>query len=1430
MSKKVQSASVLPGVLTETGTDIITSVQNNGAAETDIRSGSDNDTVRRRIKRLGTKQIKTALQRAKISDKGNRDEVMHRLEEYQKSLAYAGSHSESDTVIESEYETTVSSRKKRSTYRQQTFFTFQDVENTIKKFSGENLYPIEKWIQDFEEQSVIMNWNDLQMFVYAKRCLIGTALLAIQCNSPRSWTELVDTLMNEFSTKVSSAEVHQLLSTTKKEHHESYLSYTLRMKEIAKSAAVDDTSLIHYIINGIQDRNENKMLLYGAKDINELKQKLKVYYEFKASSSKQVSNQKFSSDAAYKPPTTGNIKCSYCLKFGHIESDCRQKKLQCYKCNQTGHKARSCTATTMTATEPINTAAGATTREIPTPNTRRLQSSSSNRTYCNFNKVFGMLTKSVVLNNVNTSALIDTGSALTLIRKTIFMEINHRPVLSKDTYELIGIGNHIITTIGSAEIKIKIDDEEYAIVVHVVRDEDMIICMILGYDFLQTVRITMDMNGVVLSRFQQESQLEIQPETQAEIPPESQSAIMNIMIESDLEHQPEYIQKIIKEYQPKENVETCVETRIILTDDQPIFQNPRRLAPLEAKVVENQINEWLSKGIISNSNSNYASPIVMVKKKDETLRLCVDYRKLNKKIVMDRYPMPNMELIIDELHTANVYSTLDLENGFFHVPVEKESRRYTAFNCHLGIYEFNKTPFGLCLSPSSFARFINHVFRDLILQGIVLIYVDDLIIPSMDEHEGLIRLRKVLEVAAENGLNIKWSKCKFLQRRIEFLGLVIENGTIQPSPNKISAVSKFPEPTCQRQLQSFLGLTGFFRKFIFDYGKIAIPLTNMLKKNHQFHFGNVEKSAFESLKHALTSHPVLHIFIPDAYTELHTDASREGYGGILLQKSGVDQQLHPVCYMSRKTTDAEKNYSSYELEALAVIHAVKKFRVYLLGTQFLLVTDCKALTQTLEKKDILPRVARWAMTLQDYTFSVQHRSGNRMAHVDSLSRYPVMAINSVLSQRIKEEQEKDTRIKEIVSNIGTSNQTEYSVSNGILYRYSNGRHLLVVPDAISTGIIRQVHESNGHFLSEKLESIIKRDYDIIQLKDRMKLVIDSCVACLVADRKRGKVDGLLHCIPKEDQPLQTLHVDHLGPMTLTDKKYQYILVVIDGFSKFCWLYPTKSTTAKEVIDRLQQHQQIFGNPVRLITDRGTAFTANDFQTYCRDNNIQHLPVTTGVPRGNGQVERLNQCIISVLTKLSTAEPRKWYSHVQHLQIVLNSTHQKAINTTPFQVLIGTKMRRQEDEQILELLDKEILEHFSNQRIEIRNEAKEQIEKMQNENRKSYNRKAKPATQYLIGNLVFIKRTQFGTGLKIKGNFLGPYRVMKVLVNDRYEVEKIGSGEGPVKTTVSSDHMKLFKSALSEAYNEQDGRVGYLITEERQNNLTSTPPNTPMQQY
>ena len=673
-------------------------------------------------------------------------------------------------------------------------------------------------------------------------------------------------------------------------------------------------------------------------------------------------------------------------------------------------------------------------------------------------------------------------------------------------------------------------------------------------------------------------------------------------------------------------------------------------------------------------------------------------------------------------------------------------------------------------------------------------YMDDLIVPSIGYEDGLRQLKRVLNVAADHGLTINWEKCRFLQTRLEYLGYDIEMGTIRPSERKLLAVQRFKEPKCVRDVQSFLGLTGYFRKFIERYSLIARPLTDLTRNDIAFEFAEKERSAFSQLKLLLTSKPVLRMYCPTFETELHTDASSLGFGAILMQRDSEDRGFHPVYFASGKTSLAEEKYHSYELEVLAVVRALKKFRVYLIGISFKIVTDCQAFVMTLKKKDACMRVARWALMLQDFDYVIEHQPGKSMRHVDALSRQPLPTVMLVQEEeagivcKLRQAQTNDKELQQDVRKEGRTSTNGYIMNDGLVCKQVNGELVIVVPGSLQTSIIRSVHE-RGHFAVGKTEQLLRRDYWFNGMRPKVEHVVRNCINCILAERKNGKMEGWLHPIPKGGLPLDTYHIDHLGPLPSTKKAYKFIFVVIDAFTKFVWLHPTKSTTTAEVIDRLEKQSMTFGNPGRIVSDRESAFTSTQFAEYCREQDIGHVKIVTGIPRGNGQVERVNRTLIPLLTKLAAPEPGHWHKYIGCAQRYLNHVPSRSTGVTPFHLLVGTRMRLKDDPMIKEIMENEAVTAFQTTRDQTREQARVAITKVQQENRRTYDKRRKEPARFKLNELVAIRRTHMGPGQKFCTKFLGPYRVSKTLRSDRYLVDKVGEHEGPRSTSTSIDYMK-----------------------------------------
>ncbi|XP_064479068.1 uncharacterized protein LOC135392282 [Ornithodoros turicata] len=430
----------------------------------------------------------------------------------------------------------------------------------------------------------------------------------------------------------------------------------------------------------------------------------------------------------------------------------------------------------------------------------------------------------------------------------------------------------------------------------------------------------------------------------------------------------------------------AVEMKLELTTDIPVTFRPYRLSSSEREVVRELVEELRSAGIVVDSTSPYASPILLVRKRTGDYRLCVDYRALNRITKPDRYPLPLIDDQLERLKGQCYFTSLDLASGYYQIKMTSESQPKTAFVTPDGYYEFVRMPFGLSNAPAVFQRMVNSVLGPL-RYSIALAYMDDILIPSTSVEEGLQHLEEVLKVLQSSGLTLRLGKCSFLQDQVDYLGYEVSASGIRPGRRKLESILDFPRPNDVHRVRQFLGLTSYFRRFVKGFATVAAPLTKLTAKNVPWEWTDEQETAFRALKLAITERPVLAHYAQDAETEVHTDASQDGLGAVLMQKQ-TDERFHPVAFASRRTTTEERKYHSHELETLAIVWALEKFRVYVLGIKFTVVTDCNAVRCTMTKRSLLPRIGRWWLRLQEFKFDTEHRPGSSLAHADALSRSP----------------------------------------------------------------------------------------------------------------------------------------------------------------------------------------------------------------------------------------------------------------------------------------------------------------------------------------------------------------------------------------------------------------------------------------------------------
>ena len=411
----------------------------------------------------------------------------------------------------------------------------------------------------------------------------------------------------------------------------------------------------------------------------------------------------------------------------------------------------------------------------------------------------------------------------------------------------------------------------------------------------------------------------------------------------------------------------------------PVARAPYRLAPTELQELSDQLSELSEKGFIRPSSSPWGAPVLFVKKKDGSFRMCIDYRELNKLTIKNRYPLPRIDDLFDQLQGSSVYSKIDLRSGYHQLRVREEDIPKTAFRTRYGHYEFQVMPFGLTNAPAVFMDLMNRVCKPY-LDKFVIVFIDDILIYSKSKKEHEEHLRQILELLKKEELYAKFSKCDFWIPKVQFLGHVIDSQGIHVDPAKIEAIKDWATPTTPTEIRQFLGLAGYYRRFIEGFSKVAKPLTKLTQKSEKFEWCDKAEEAFQLLKHKLCSAPIL--ALPEGSEDfvVYCDASYKGLGAVLMQREKV------IAYASRQLKKHEKNYTTHDLELGAVVFALRIWRHYLYGTKCVVYTDHKSLQYILDQKELNMRQRRWLELLSDYDCEIRYHPGKANVVADALSR------------------------------------------------------------------------------------------------------------------------------------------------------------------------------------------------------------------------------------------------------------------------------------------------------------------------------------------------------------------------------------------------------------------------------------------------------------
>lgn len=747
-----------------------------------------------------------------------------------------------------------------------------------------------------------------------------------------------------------------------------------------------------------------------------------------------------------------------------------------------------------------------------------------------------------------------------------------------------------------------------------------------------------------------------------------------------------------------------------------------------------QIRKMIDADLIEESTSPWNMPVLLVPKKTDSkgnkkYRLVVDLRRLNELIVQDSYPLPNIDEILGQLGNSQYFSTLDLYSGFYQLGLKAESRKYTSFSANGKKWAFKRLPMGLKNSPAFFSRMMTNVLSSTL--GVnCLMYMDDIIIFGATLQNHNENLKKVLKKLRDNGLKLQSEKCAILRKECLFLGHRVNKEGIFPDESKFEAVKNFPRPKNRKQVRSFLGLTGYYRKFIKDYGKIAGPLNKLTSTNVDFSWGDQQEIAFEKLKNLLINPPVL--IYPDFQKEfiLTTDASGTGIGAVLSQlREGKDR---PIAFASRalnKRELATTHESATEKELLAIVWAVKHFRQYLYGRKFTVYTDHQPLRYMNAMCNNNNRLMKYKIELAEFDFEVKYKQGKINTNADALSRmFLVLCQDEDLREQLLKEHH-----------------------DGVLA---------------------------GHRSAETTVSRIKdMGFTWPSIKKDAQEFVKKCVSCQ-ANKFYSPTKMPLTITDTPNGPWEKVAMDIVGELPETFDGNKYILTIQDNFSKFIVAIPLPKQDAETVAKAFAEEVILtFGICKTVLTDQGQNFMSKLFKELCKLFGIKKIRTTAFRPQSNGSIERMHRSLKEYLRHFIDPDQRTWDKFLKTACFAHNTSVHSSTKFTPFELVFMRKanipsrfQKPENNQQPFYAYDDYVQNLKRNMQISFEI-ARKNLLIGKKRNKSQFDKSTQPRT-FDVGDQVQLmnESVRQGRSKKLGPQWLGPYVVVEKLGDMTYKIK------------------------------------------------------------
>lgn len=978
---------------------------------------------------------------------------------------------------------------------------------------------------------------------------------------------------------------------------------------------------------------------------------------------------------------------------------------------------------------------------------------------------------SVSVLDVEFLGLLDSGASSTIIGgpgwdilKKLKLKINSDNVASCRV-----ANGQSCPSIGSVDLPIKLENRVRMISALVV--PDLPHTLILGVDFWRKFGIVPDLHGGNWV-FRRDADVSVGAIASEEHLTPDQTRILN-----------EVVQEAFRDMGDELGCTNLVEHEI-KTSCRPIKQRYYPVSPVMQGHIDAELDKLLEQGIVEPSTSPWSSPILLVKKKDGSYRFCVDYRKLNAVTEKDAYPLPYINATLDRLRNAKFLSSMDIKSAYFQVPLEESSRPLTAFTVpNRGLFHFLRLPMGLSNSPATFQRLVDRVLGPD-LEPYVFVYLDDIIIITDTFEKHVEVLKEVFKRLKAANLTVSKKKCHFCRPELLYLGYVVDSTGLRMDPAKVQAILNIPVPTSVSEVRRLLGLASWYRRFVPNFADLIAPLTELLKKGRPFKWSVQCDEALNNLKERLIGAPVLSCPDFSKPFTIQCDASGYGIGAVLTQQQEDGEKV--ICYLSRSLTRLERNYTTTERECLAVLWAIEKLRPYIEGTHFTVITDHASLLWLDRLESPSGRLARWAIRLQQYDYTIIHRKGKYNIVPDVLSRsVPVLdTVDTTLGCS------SDPWYGKLLDGIVKTPHRfpSWQLIQGKLFKNVTPRipelaspsdyWREVVPRPHRKALIGKVHESLLHVGVYKTYHKLAERYYWPKMRSDVASFIRRCITCHAIKPEQRKPPGFM--LSKQvsiHRPFELMSADLVGPLPRTRSGNQYIFVIADCFSKFPLLFPLRFATASAIVKILDTHVfPIFGCPNSIILDNGVQFRSKEVTNFLKSYNVNIQYTALYHPQAN-PVERINRVIKTMLRSYLSEDQRGWDRQLSQVGLAIRSSKHEVTGHSPNMIVFGREISLKGENACPDRIqfDRSALTKEREQAFaRLYADVQRKLSRAYETNSRTYNLRRRDV-QYTVNQLVWRRNQVLSDAAKyfsakLAPKYVGPFLVSKRVSPWTYELQ------------------------------------------------------------